>query len=265
MFAIGTFLVAVKIGTVLQRYMDVVRELILQKLAEKGLTMSEASLKIGMNHAYLQQFLKRGHPIELNEKTRLPLAELLGVSEDQLRGPSSKLLPKREYVKVAPTARESVIVGAEHTTVVSPSGHGSQKIAAASELLGETDLPVFGTAQGGSGALIVTDHPVDWVSRPTFLLKVRDGYGMIVTGDSMTPEHKSGSMALVNPHLPPRVGDSCVFRRHDDDGTVHAIIKEYRGETTSSWKVRQHNPKRDYSLKKAEWQICHKTVGNYFP
>lgn len=244
--------------------MDVVRKLILEKLAEKGLTMSEASLRIGKNHAYLQQFLKRGYPIELSEKSRIPLADLLGVPEDQLRGPSSKL-PKREYVKVNPAPRESLIVSPEHTTVVSPNGQTLQKVTPAAELLGETDLPVFGTAQGGRGALIVTDRAVDWVARPTFLLKVKDGYGMIVTGDSMSPEHKSGSTALVNPHLPPRVGDSCVFRRHDDDGTVHAVIKELRGETATSWKVRQHNPRKDFSLKKAEWQVVHKTVGNYFP
>ncbi len=241
-----------------------VRKLILEKLAEKGLTMSAASLKIGKNHAYLQQFLKRGYPVELGEKSRIPLAELLGVPEDQLRGPSSKL-PKREYVKVNPTPRESLVVGTERTSIVSADGQDLQKVIPAAELLGETDLPVFGTEQDGRGALIVTDRPVNWVARPSFLLRVRDGYGMIVTGDSMAPEHKSGSTALVNPHLPPRVGDSCVFRRHDDDGTVHAIIKELRGETSTAWKVRQHNPRRDFTLKKTEWQVCHKTVGNYFP
>jgi phage repressor protein C with HTH and peptisase S24 domain len=246
--------------------MDVVRKLILEKLAEKGLTMSEASLKIGMNHAYLQQFLKRGYPIELGEKTRIPLAELLDVPEEQLRGPSSTAkLPKREYVKAAATARESVIVVPEHTTVVSAPGHGSsQRITASSELFGETDLPVFGTTQGGKGALIVTDRPVDWVARPIFLLRVKDSYGIIVTGDSMWPEHKSGSIALVNPHLPPRVGTSCIFRHRDDDGADHAVIRELRGETETAWKVRQHNPKKDFNLQKSEW-ICHRTVGSYFP
>jgi phage repressor protein C with HTH and peptisase S24 domain len=248
---------------VLQRYMDVVRQLILEKLAEKGLTMSEASLRIGKNHAYLQQFLKRGYPIELSEKSRIPLAELLGISEDQLRGPSSKL-PKREYVKVNGSPRESMIVEPATSSLGSGNENATPRVVPASDLFGNNDLPVFGTAQGGRGALIVTDRPVDWVARPTVLLRVQDGYGMIVTGDSMAPEHKSGSTALVNPHLPPRVGDSCIFRSHDDDGSVQAVIKELRGETETAWKVRQHNPKKDYTLKKSEWQVCHKTVGNYF-
>lgn len=239
-----------------------VRQLILQKLEEKGLTMSEASLKIGKNHAYLQQFLKRGHPIELSERARIPLAELLGVPEEQLRGPSNKL-PKRDYVKVNGSSRESVIAGSS-AVPIPLSNDQAARILPGADLFAGNDLPVFGTAQGGQGALIVTHGPVDWVARPTVLLRVQDGYGMIVTGDSMAPEHKSGSTALVNPHLPPRVGDSCVFRSHDDDGTVHAVIKELRGETEAVWKVRQHNPHKDYTLKKAEWQICHKTVGNYF-
>jgi phage repressor protein C with HTH and peptisase S24 domain len=81
----------------------------------------------------------------------------------------------------------------------------------------------------------------------------------------MSPEHKEGSIALVNPHLPPRVGDSCVFRSYGGDGTNLAIIKEYRGQTENHWKVREHNPPKDFQLKKSEWQVCHRTIGNDFP
>jgi phage repressor protein C with HTH and peptisase S24 domain len=243
--------------------MDVVRKLILEKLAEKGLTMSEASLKIGKNHAYLQQFLKRGHPLELGEKSRLPLAELLGVPEDQLRGPSSKL-PKREYVKVNTISRESLIAPTEVHHLLSANEQNISGMKPGASLVGDKDLPVFGTAQGGSGALIVTDQPVDWVVRPDPLLRVKDGYGIIVTGDSMAPKHDHGSIALVNPHLPYRSGDTCVFRNHADDGEVLVIIKELRRYTEATWHVRQYNPPKDYTLKRSEWQICHVTVGNFF-
>lgn len=234
--------------------MDLVRKLILEKLAEAGLTMSEASVKIGRNHAYLQQFLKRQIPKELGEYERSALANLLKVPEDELRG-TSPPLPKREYVRVNGTSE-----------IKSGTAHNSlDRASPIPPVFGDRDLPVFGTAQGGvGGALIVTSDPVDYVLRPAPLLRVRDGYGIIVTGDSMSPEHKSGSTALVNPHLPPRVGDTCIFRRHDLDGTVHCIIKELRGETEALWKVRQHNPKKDFTLKKSEWQVVHKTIGNYF-
>lgn len=240
-----------------------VRKLILEKLEEIGLTMSEASLKIGKNQTYLQQFLKRGTPIELPEKSRLPLAELLGVPEDQLRGPSSKL-PKREYVKTTVSSRESLVVGPVPRPKVNENQQPALGVTAGSQLVGERDLPVFGTAQGGSGALIVTSDAVDWVVRPDPLLRVKDGYGMIVTGDSMDPVHKHGSIALVNPHIPWRAGDTCIFRSHAPDGAVHVIIKELRRWTDDTWHVRQYNPAKDFTLKRAEWQDCHVTVGNYF-
>lgn len=244
--------------------MDVVRQLILDKLAEKRLSMKEASLMLGKNHSYLQQFLKRGVPAQLDEEVRGPLAELLGVDENQLRGPSSKL-PKREYIKGNPSIPESSIAAQVQPPLVLPSEANASAIVPGAQLVGDRDLPVFGTAQGGSGALIVTNEPVDWVVRPAPLLRVRDGYGMIVTGDSMAPVHKEGSTALVNPHLPPRSGDTCVFRSHNDTlGEVHAVIKELRRYTDDTWYVRQYNPPKDFTLKRSEWQVCHVTVGSYF-
>lgn len=244
--------------------MDLVRKLILEKLEEKRMTMSEASLKIGRSHSYLQQFLKRGVPAELLEPERLKLAELLEVPESELRGPSAALQP-REYFRNTTGGRESSIAQRHTSFIMSDAGQTTpNKITPGNELVGENDLPVFGTAQGGQGALIVTDRAVDWVVRPAPLLRVREGYGMIITGDSMSPKIDGGDTVLVNPHLPARSGDTCIFRCHDDDGTVHAIVKELRGEASDHWKVRQYNPKKDFTLKKSEWQVCHKIVGTYF-
>lgn len=244
--------------------MDMVRQLILNKLAEKRLSMKDASLQMGRAHSYLYQFLKKGLPAELHERERIKLAELLGVSEDELRGPSTTL-PKRSYERKVGTSDQSLIAGNRQTdyTNLAPGN-----LVPSADLFGaRMDLPIFGTAQGGQdGALILSDRAVDWQARPAVLLRVLDGYGMIVSGDSMSPEHKSGSVALVNPHLPPRIGDSCVFRSGEQpDGTRLAMIKEYRGETETEWKVRQHTPPKDFKIKKSEWQEVHRTVGNYAP
>ncbi len=235
-----------------------VRKLILEKLVERGLTMKAASLQIGQNHSYLYQFLKRGTPTELGEYPRARLATLLQVPEDALRGPSAKL-PAREYGKAPPAQnRGADMSGTQHILLDNPRATPS--------LFGNADLPVFGTAQGGQGgALVMSNEAVDYVVRPAPLLRVKDGYGMIVTGDSMSPQHENGSTALVNPHLPPRNGDTCVFRSHLDDGTVLAIIKKLRRYTDDTWHVSQFNPKKDFQLKRSEWQICHVTVGSYFP
>jgi phage repressor protein C with HTH and peptisase S24 domain len=239
--------------------MDAVRKLILEKLTERGLTMKEASLRIGKSHSYLQQFLKRGVPEELGEYERASLSEVLGVNEQDLRGTSPKL-PKKDYVKVSGTVADP-----QPYIKLSDTGHNRiDNPAQIAAVFGDRDLPVFGTAQGGSGALIVTDQAVDYVVRPAPLLRVRDGYGMIVTGDSMSPKIENGDTVLVNPHLPPRSGDTCVFRNHQDDGTVLVIVKKLRRFTDETWYVSQHNPAKDFQLKRAEWQICHVTVGSYF-
>jgi phage repressor protein C with HTH and peptisase S24 domain/lambda repressor-like predicted transcriptional regulator len=245
--------------------MDMVRKLILEKLTEKGLSMKDASLNVGRAHSFLYQFLKKGIPAELRESDRIKLADLLDLTQDDLRGPST-LVPKRSYEKKPASLRDSLVDRTSHRAHLQRVGQSARLVAGA-ELYGQMiDLPVFGTAQGGQdGALIMSELAVDWVGRPAVLLRVEDGYGMIVSGDSMSPEHKAGSIALVNPHLPPRVGDSCIFRSHADDGTNLALIKEYRGQTESHWKVRQHNPPKDFQLKKSDWQIVHRAVGNYFP
>lgn len=80
----------------------------------------------------------------------------------------------------------------------------------------------------------------------------------------MSPEHKPGSIALFNPHLPPRLGDSCVFRKTTGDGAQQAIIREFRGETETLWKVHQHTPPLDSTLKKSDWPTAHRSVGNHF-
>ena len=65
---------------------DPVRALVVKQLYAKGLTMKDASSGIGRSHSYLQQFLMRWTPRNLPEDVRPKLAELLDVSDDQLRG-----------------------------------------------------------------------------------------------------------------------------------------------------------------------------------
>ena len=54
--------------------MDSVRSLIVARVAELGLSLSELSLKAGKNHAYFQQFIRRGVPERLPEEVRAVVA-----------------------------------------------------------------------------------------------------------------------------------------------------------------------------------------------
>lgn len=234
--------------------MDAVRKLILQRIDELGSNLAEASRAMGKSHSYLQQFISRGVPKKLDEDNRVALAAFLKVPLDQLKS-SNGVFKSR-------ATGDALMLENEHNR----NGNADQKHAVlvpGSGLVGATDLPVYGTAQGGRGSLVVTNEAIDWVMRPEPLFRVKDGYGVIVTGDSMSPEHREGSTALVNPHIPPRAGDTCIFRQHSDDGTVHAVIKELRRFNDDFWYVKQYSPPKEFTLKRSEWQICHVTVGNY--
>jgi len=70
---------------------DPVRNRIRQLIGDKGLDMKSLSLALGKNHAYLQQYLERGIPKELNERSRMLLAKQLDVNEAELGGPRGAL------------------------------------------------------------------------------------------------------------------------------------------------------------------------------
>src|SRR5579883_319606 len=62
-----------------------VRQLIVKTLKEKGISLNDASLRIGRNPTYLQQYVKYGRPDRLPEDVRDSLAPILEVSADDLR------------------------------------------------------------------------------------------------------------------------------------------------------------------------------------
>jgi transcriptional regulator with XRE-family HTH domain len=135
-------------------------------------------------------------------------------------------------------------------------------------LTGARDLPVHAAAEAGKGQIVVTSDAVDWVMRPAPLANVRGGYGLIVVGESMVPEFEPGDTALVNPHLPPIAGSTCVFYTVvQDGGEVRATIRRLVRDTREAWLVRQWNApegeKAELKLAHAQWTKCHPTVGKY--
>lgn len=67
--------------------MDSVRKLLLGLFEERGLNLSDVSKDLGKNHAYMQQFIRRGIPEKLPEGVRAKLAEMLGIDEQLLGAP----------------------------------------------------------------------------------------------------------------------------------------------------------------------------------
>lgn len=133
------------------------------------------------------------------------------------------------------------------------------------ELIGDRNLPVYGTAEGGEGAMVVSSDPVEYTWRPISLATVKDGYAVIISGDSMEPEYWAGDIVWLHPHQPPRAGVSYVFYRDDGAGDGLALCKHLVKITPTTWCVRQWNPRdgepRDFELSRKEWPRAHCVVG----
>jgi transcriptional regulator with XRE-family HTH domain len=105
------------------------------------------------------------------------------------------------------------------------------------QLLGERDLPVYAASFGGNGVQTLSVEAVDYVLRPAPLERVKDGYGVLVVDDSMAPEFEAGDRALVNPHLPARPGNTCVFRKSADAGSEVCIRRLRKVSDKGDWLV----------------------------
>lgn len=224
-------------------------------LAKPGKTQTELAKKLGRAPSAVTNMLKGKRELKAFE---VPIVKDY-LELDDPPAPNGKAVTKASKSLIAdhpPAPKDEAGAGAKPPTIIP----GSQ-------LVGERDLPVYGVAQGGSGATIVTHDPVDWIARPGNLARVKDGYGIIVVEDSMAPEFEPGDIAYVNPNLPPIIGATCVFRGEGPDGAQYSCIKRLRRATADAWHVREWNSadgtQRDFTLKRSEWQFCHVTVGNH--
>lgn len=217
--------------------MDSARKLLVDTLTQRlDLDLKKLSLAIGRNHAYLQQYLKRGSPRELPEAARHGLAPLLGVSPDELRSATPPSRPRLD---------------------------GDPRNISSLRAADLADLPVYASAESAGGMLIIRGEPIDFVRRPEPLLSVRDGYGCYVIGDRMSPAYEQGDLLLVHPGRPARVGDDCVFIRDEGSGTQQALIKRVLRIAPEKWRVRQFNPAKDFDLDRTHWQKAQLIVGKY--
>lgn len=212
--------------------MDPPRKFLVDILSQRAdLDLKNLSLAIGRNPAYLQQYLMRGSPRELPEMVRQALAPLLGCAADDLR---STAVPAGDQRPVTQMRAEE-----------------------------RGDLPVYASVEGGAGAIVITNEPIDYVRRPEPLGSVRNGYACYVIGDSMSPAYEQGDLLLIHPARPVRPGDDCVFVRDQGDGSQQALVKRLLRIAPEKWRVRQFNPPRDFDLDRGQWQKSQLIVGKY--
>jgi phage repressor protein C with HTH and peptisase S24 domain len=216
--------------------MDPVRDLVLRRLDEIGETLKSASVKLGRNHAYLQQFIHRGVPARLTEDTRHALARLIGVAEGQLRGAhgSAQAGPQSGasgFADAALPERNAALAGPVRFT---------------------GKIPLYGQAEGGAdGQFPLNGSLINEIDAPPPLVGVSGAYAVMVVGTSMEPRYFAGEAVFVNPRVPVRAGDFVVAQvaapagAHEggDPGEPPlAYVKRYLGRGDKSVRFEQLNP-----------------------
>lgn len=220
---------------------DPVRELIRGKLNEHGLKMSAVSMQIGRNHAYLQQFLNRRIPLELEEKDRHRLADILRVDESALRGPKTASIP----LGLSPFEDRP----AHNATIAGPIR------------LAHT-VPAYGHAAGGSeGQFPLNGNKIADILAPPSLYGVRDAYAVYVAGTSMLDRYRPGEVVFVNPRLPYRRNDYVVAQISSDAGEPpDAYVKMYISMDERHLRLMQHNPEKELRFPRRRVVSVHRIV-----
>ena len=175
-----------------------------------NLTQAEVARALGVTPQAVSQW-ERGEAEPANEKL-LPLAKLYGVTVGRILGDDEPMV--EEGVRPAP------------------------------EILGPRDLKVFAPVEGGPGEMVVSTDPVELVPRPWYMREVRDGYAVLVVGESMIPAFEPGDMAVVNPRLPPMRGKDVILIADEQQGEFRASIKRLESWDAKHWHLRQFNPPR---------------------
>lgn len=134
-----------------------------------------------------------------------------------------------------------------------------------SSLVGSQDMPVYAAAMGGAGHLVVDFNVIEYVGRPEPLARVKDGYGILVNGESMVPAYRPGDIALVHPHLPPAHDEDVILYRipPHTGAEFEAILKHLVSWDDRRWRLEQYQPPKQFHENRANWQVCHRVVGRY--
>ncbi|MCY4002133.1 MAG: peptidase S24 [Rhodospirillales bacterium] len=198
---------------------DPVRETLRHLLRQNGIAMREASLAMGRNASYLQQFLTRGSPATLRRRDREALAPLLGCTP-------ADLWPAEPVAPEVPA--------------------GSPLAAAGAPLASIPEIEV--AAAAGDGAITGEDPPevARW-GLPEAMLRHEGGAApdnlriLRARGDSMEPLVGEGDRLIVDvSRRRPATGEMAVL--WDGLGLVVKRIEAVSGSDPAELRLISANP-----------------------
>jgi len=225
-----------------------------QRLKALGLSPSGASEKAGLSRETLPKLLKNEQAMP-GSRTLSRLAEVLQVNEQWLLTGEGNLVvsfPRREgeteeeAIRRWEEEKEKTSLETKHIT---PMETGYLKAAAAAPSINRSEMPanvpVMGTAAGSllSGAFQLQGGVIDYVRRPPALSGARDIYALYVEGSSMEPRYFPGELVYVNPHKPPRIGDTVIVQEGNGDASnISASIGVLHKRANGVVILRKYNP-----------------------
>jgi hypothetical protein len=101
---------------------DAIRTYVARWLASRELDMAEVSGKLGRNHAYMQQYLRRGVPRRLPEEVREGLTQHYGMDDQCLRSAQAA----RAFL--ADPANQALMVAGPPSSNVRTEGRGMDSV-----------------------------------------------------------------------------------------------------------------------------------------
>ncbi|MHC5655990.1 S24 family peptidase [Stappia sp. ICDLI1TA098] len=202
--------------------MDIVRKRIIERATELDLDYKDISLRMGRNHAYLQQFLTRGIPRELKERDRLKLAAILNLDEEDIGGP-------RRSPSDATATRE--IITEDGKKPVPADTTPEIDVTAG---LGGGGLSTHVVDSNGNGLTFTAELVRDYWRLPPWIhdrinVPPRHLAAFSVQGDSMEPTLSSGDTVFIDTR----------HRVPSPDG-IYAIIDLFGGLIVKRLEVREN-------------------------
>lgn len=116
------------------------------------------------------------------------------------------------------------------------------------------DVPIYRTSRGEqSCTMVIHKETVGFTIRTPWIADAPEVYAVRVTDGAMSPLYRSGSLVVIDPDRPPRVGECALLTLAD--GT--SIVRHVAAITESGYTLTQYNPPQTVSLPLSEVASAH--------
>ncbi|AGF74852.1 putative phage repressor [Bartonella australis AUST/NH1] len=208
--------------------MENLRKLIIERLKELQLGSTIAAKKVGLERGYIRDFIKG------RKKT---------FAYDKLPSVASALDLDISVLIFAFKLDKSVSVPVVTHNFDKPNA----KVIGRIDFDDKKRIPVYGQAVAGvDGDFALNGNVLFEVLCPPQLQKVNDAYGVIVSGDSMSPRYFDGEIVYIDPHRRLKRGDFVVAQILIDEHSIpHAFVKRFCKHNAEELVLEQFNPPKE--------------------